>query len=169
MADDANKSIDQGEAAAKAATNDAANAAKSATDHAAQTARTAAEGTANTARTMADGMREGAERAQTAFRERVAEPAQRAGEALKASGQKIAEGGSQIGVKMIDQAETNAREAFAAMRQAAGAKDLSEVMRIQGDYLREQGSRSLAQAREIGELIAQFGRDAVAPLRNDRG
>jgi len=138
------------------------------TNQARDAAGTAADETAKTARSMADGMREGAEKAQAAFNERVAEPARRAGEAMRASGQKLAEGGSQIGVTMIDQAETNAREAFAAMRQAAQASDLSEVMRIQGDYLREQGSRSMAQAREIGELIARFGRDAVTPMRGDK-
>ncbi|MDP1028501.1 phasin family protein [Sphingomonas sp. KR1UV-12] len=88
-----------------------------------------------------------------------------AGEAMQATGQKMAEGGSAVGVKMIEQAEANAQEAFAAMRAAAQAKDLAEVMKIQGDYLREQGSRSMAQAREMGELIMQFGRDAVAPLK----
>nr|WP_174287311.1 phasin family protein [Sphingomonas bacterium] len=110
-------------------------------------------------------MREGAETARGAFTDKVVEPAKRAGEAMKESGQKMVEGGSRVGVKMIDQAESNAREAFAAMREAARAKDLSEVMKIQGDYMREQSQRSMAQAREIGELIAQFGRDAVAPLR----
>ena len=99
------------------------------------------------------------------FHERIAEPARRAGEAMKASGEKMVEGGSTIGAKMIDQAEQNAREAFTAMREAANAKDISEVMKIQGEYLREQSSRSMAQAREIGELIMQFGRDAVAPLK----
>ena len=59
------------------------------------------------------------------------------------------------------------QEAFAAMRAAAQAKDLSEVMKIQGDYLREQGRRSMDQAREIGELIMRFGRDAVQPLKRD--
>ncbi|MGJ3626035.1 phasin family protein [Sphingomonas sp. MMS24-JH45] len=68
---------------------------------------------------------------------------------------------------MIDQAESNTHEAFAAMRAAAQAKDLSEVMKIQGDYLREQSKRSMDQAREIGELIMQFGRDAVQPLKRD--
>jgi len=113
----------------------------------------------------ADRVREGTERARDAFQERVVEPAQRVGEAMRESGRKAAEGGSAIGVRMIDQAEANAHEAFAAMRRAAGASDLSEVMRIQGDYLRDQGARSMAQAREIGELIMQFGRDAVAPLK----
>ena len=88
---------------------------------------------------------------------------------MQASGQKMAEGGSALGVKMIEQAEANAQEAFNAMRAAAQAKDLAEVMKIQGDYLREQGNRSMAQAREMGELIMQFGRDAVAPLKGSNG
>ncbi|KQR88170.1 phasin family protein [Sphingomonas sp. Leaf343] len=103
------------------------------------------------------------------FHDRITEPARRAGEAMKASGEKMVEGGSTIGVRMIDQAEQNAREAFNAMREAAGAKDISEVMKIQGDYLREQSNRSMAQAREIGELIMQFGRDAVAPMKGGAG
>jgi hypothetical protein len=120
---------------------------------------------ANAAKGAAETMRNAGEQARTGFNERVVDPAKRAGEAIKASGQKVAEGGATIGTKMIDQAEQNAREAFAAMREAASAKDISDVLRIQGDYLREQGQRSMSQAREIGELIMQFGRDAVAPLR----
>ena len=46
---------------------------------------------------------------------------------------------------------------------------MTEVMKIQGDYLREQGSRSMAQAKEIGELIMQFGRDSAAPFRGEKG
>jgi hypothetical protein len=62
---------------------------------------------------------------------------------------------------VIEHAEANTREAFAAMRAAAGAKNPADVAKIQGDYLRQQGARSLAHAREIGDLIMQFGRDAV--------
>lgn len=97
----------------------------------------------------------------------IVDPVKKAGEAIRASGAKLAKGGSDVGIKMIEQAEINAREAFAAMRAAAAAKDLSEVMKIQGEFLREQGSRSMANAREIGELIMQFGREAVAPLKGD--
>jgi len=88
-----------------------------------------------------------------------------AGEAMRSSGQKMADNSSSLGVAMIDQAQANAQEAFTAMRAAAQAKDLSDVMRIQGDYLREQSQRSMNQAREIGELIMKFGRDAVAPMQ----
>lgn len=113
----------------------------------------------------ADRMKAGAQKARETFEEKVADPARRAGAAMKASGEKVAEGNKTIGLAMIDQAEQNAREAFAAMRAAAGANDLSQVMKIQGDYLREQNQRNMTQAREIGELIMRFGREAVAPLR----
>jgi phasin family protein len=91
-----------------------------------------------------------------------------AGEAMQASGQKMAEGGSAVTMKMLDQAETNAREAFAAMREAASARDLSEVMRIQTEFMREQGNRSMSQAREIGEMIVQFGRDSIGAARGPK-
>ena len=138
---------------------------KTATDQAAENARTATDHAAGMADAATDRMREGTDQARATFSEHVVEPARRAGEAMKETGQKMVEGGSTIGVKMIDQAEANAREAFAAMRDAAQAKDFSAVMKVQADYLRDQGQRSMNQAREIGELIAQFGRDAVAPLR----
>lgn len=118
------------------------------------------------AQAAADTMRDAADRTRDAFSEHVMDPARRAGEAMRASGQKVAEGSSTIGLKIIEQAERNSHEAFEAMREAAKAKDLGEVMRIQGNYLRDQGQRSMDQAREIGELIMQFGRDAVTPLRS---
>lgn len=147
----------------------AADESKKNADFTADQAKAGADRAANAARSGADQMRDAAQKAQGQFQDRVVEPAKRAGEAMKASGQKIAEGGSTIGVRLIDQAEQNAREAFTAMREAAQAKDISQVMKIQGDYLREQSTRSMAQAREIGELIVQFGRDAVSPLRGGEG
>ena len=100
--------------------------------------------------------------------EKMADPVKKAGEALRDAGSKMSESSSTVGLKMLDQAEANTREAFQAMRAAAGAKDLSEVMKIQGDFIREQGTRSMGQAREIGELIMQFGRDAVSTVRGEK-
>ena len=87
-----------------------------------------------------------------------------AGERMQAAGKAASEESSKLGVRLLDQAEENTREAFRAMRAAAGASDLSEVMRIQADYMREQGSRSVAQAREVSEMIVRFGRSAVGQL-----
>ena len=87
-----------------------------------------------------------------------------AGEKMRASGERIAERGSELGMKLLDQAEHNTREAFNAMRAAAKSRDLSEVMHVQGEYLREQGARSMAQAREVAEMIANFGREAIGRM-----
>jgi hypothetical protein len=97
-----------------------------------------------------------ANKAKENFEDTFADPARKAS-------MKFVEGGSNLGMRMLDQAESNTREAFAAMRQVAEAKDLSQVMKIQGDFIREQSNRSVTQAREIGELIMKFGRDVVTP------
>jgi phasin family protein len=125
----------------------------------------AAESPAETAKSGTDRFREGVQKARDALGERVIDPAKRAGEAMRASSRKLAEGNAEIGLKMLDQAEQNVQQAFAAMRAAAKAKDLSEVMKIQAEFLREQGERSMEQAKEIGEMIAHVGREAVTPLR----
>ena len=101
------------------------------------------------------------------FTDHILDPTRKAGEAMGATGEKMVENGSAISGRMIDQAEENARLAFTAMRAAAGAKDLSEVMQIQGDFLRDQGSRAMGQAREIGELIMRFGRESVSSAKRD--
>lgn len=105
-----------------------------------------------------------AEKVKDTINERIVDPAKKATEAMRETGTKLAEGSSTVGMKLLDQAEENTRQAFAAMRAAAQAKDLTEVMKVQGEFLREQGSRSMSQAREIGDLIVQFGKEAVAPL-----
>lgn len=83
---------------------------------------------------------------------------------MQAAGTAAAEDGAQLGLKMLSQAEANMQEAFRAMRAAAQASDIAEVMRIQSDYLRDQGSRSMAQAREIAEMIAQLGRGSIGRM-----
>ncbi len=88
-----------------------------------------------------------------------------AGERMRATGTAMADQGSQLGLRILSQAEANTQEAFRAMREAAQAKDVSEVMRIQSDYLRDQGNRSMAQAREVGEMIAAFGRNAIGQMQ----
>ncbi len=134
-----------------------ADKVKDAIDQGADTAKAATDAAARQGKENAD-----------RFREQVADPARQAGEAMKESGQRMAAGGASIGTRMIDQAEANTRAAFEAMRRAAEAKDLSDVMKVQGEFLREQGTRGMEQAREIGEMIMQFGRDAVTPLGGRR-
>lgn len=94
----------------------------------------------------------------------AADMVQGATERMQGAAKDMADQGAQLGMKLLDQAENNTQAAFTAMRSAASAKDLPEVMRIQADFMREQGSRSVAQAREIGEMIANFGRAAIGQM-----
>lgn len=78
------------------------------------------------------------------------------------SAQKSAEDAKALNAKVIDHAEENVREAFNALRSAATAGSVTDVMKASGDYVKAQGERSMAQAKEIGEMIANFGRNAVS-------
>jgi hypothetical protein len=83
---------------------------------------------------------------------------------LKQTATQAAENTAQLNMKVIDHAEENTRQAFNALRAAAKANGLSELMQVQADYVRDQGARSMAQVREIGEMIASFGREAMSGL-----
>ena len=98
-----------------------------------------------------------------------ADQMRRAGDALRKAGSQAAENGNQISLKMIEQAERNTREVFAAMRQIAQASNVGDVMKIQSEFVRDQGSRAMEQAREIGDLMAQFGRDTVGGMGQPKG
>jgi hypothetical protein len=89
---------------------------------------------------------------------------QAAGDALKDGAAKAAENSAALSMKVIDHAEENTRQAFAALRAAASANGLTELMKVQSEFVRDQGTRSMAQVREVGELIMQFGKGAMSPL-----
>lgn len=84
-----------------------------------------------------------------------------AGDAVREGATKVAENSAAVSMKVIDHAEENTRQAFAALRAAAKAGGVTELMQVQAEYVREQGTRSMSQVREIGEMIAQFGRNAM--------
>jgi hypothetical protein len=97
--------------------------------------------------------------------EQITEPVKKAGKAIKDTGATVAAKSAEINVKVIDHAETNAREAFAAMRAAAGADSMKNLVQIQSDFVKGQSKRSMEQAKEVGELIARFGREAMGAMR----
>lgn len=97
--------------------------------------------------------------------EAVTAPIKKAGIAIRESAERVVQNSAAINAKVIDQAEANAKEAFAAMREAAGAKSVSDIAKIQAKFIKAQSERSMAHVREVGELIAKFGRDAVGQMR----
>jgi phasin family protein len=96
--------------------------------------------------------------------DRLTQPLKAAGDAMRDAGAKAAENSSAMSLTVIEHAEQNTREAFAAMRAAAKVTSLADLMKLQGDYVREQSSRSVEQARQIGDLITRFGREVMSPL-----
>lgn len=97
--------------------------------------------------------------------EKVAEPIQKAGKAIREGAGKAMENTKAINAKVIDHAEANAREAFATLRKVAGAKSVQEVIKAQSEFVKEQSARSTAHVREVGEMIASFGREALETMR----
>lgn len=153
MAKKVKDAIDKGAKRAKDATDKAAAATKKATDRAAKAAKEATDKVAGGAKAAADRI------------DGVRENLKKSGEKMKASGEKIAKQGSAVSMKIIEHAEENTHQAFTAMRAAASAKNPAEVAKIQSEYLKQQGARALTHAREIGELIMQFGRGAMGEAK----
>jgi hypothetical protein len=97
--------------------------------------------------------------------EKATESVKKAGKTIKDATTKAASNAAALNNKVIDHAEENTRAAFAAMRSAASVKSVTDLAKIQTEFVKEQGARSLSQVKEVGDLIAQFGRDAMAAWR----
>jgi len=97
--------------------------------------------------------------------EKAADTVKKAGKSMKDMTSKAASNAAALNGKVIDHAEENTRAAFAAMRTAASVKSVRELAKVQSEFVKEQGARSMSQVKEVGDLIAQFGRDAMATWR----
>ncbi len=97
--------------------------------------------------------------------EKATESVKKAGKSIKDATTKAAGNAAALNNKVIDHAEENTRAAFAAMRSAASVKSVTDLAKIQTDFVKEQGARSMTQVKEVGDLIAQFGRDTMAAWR----
>lgn len=97
--------------------------------------------------------------------ERIAEPIKKATQSMRDSATQAMANTAALNSKVIDHAETNAKEAFAALRKVAGAKSVQDVVKVQTEFVKQQGARSAAHVREVGELIASFGREAFNTMR----
>jgi len=97
--------------------------------------------------------------------EKATETVKKAGKSIKESAEKAAANAAALNSKVIDHAEENTRAAFAAMRSAASVKSVQELAKIQTEFVKEQSARSMTHVREVGDMIAQFGRDAMSSWR----
>lgn len=109
--------------------------------------RTFAEKSVEQARQAFDGFISAAHHAMSAF-EGQAESARK--------------GARDVTEKAMTFAERNMASAFEFAQELVRARDLQEVLRLQGDYIRRQMEALTEQARELGESTSKVAKDAAA-------
>ena len=71
-------------------------------------------------------------------------------------------GARDVTEKAMTFAERNMASAFEFAHELVRARDLQEVLRLQGDYIRRQMEALTEQARELGESTSKVAKDAAA-------
>ena len=110
--------------------------------------RTFAERSVEQARQAFDGFISAAHHAMSAF-EGQAETARK--------------GARDVTEKAMSFAEHNIASAFELAQALVRAKDMQEVLRLQGDYIRRQMQALTEQAKELGESTSKATKDAAPP------
>ena len=102
------------------------------------------------------------DQARKAFEKFVATAQETAG-SLEERSATVRAGAKDIGAKAISYAEKNLQASLDYAQALLRAKDMTEVMRLHGDYVQVQ-MRSLAeQASEMGQLVGRAAMDAAKP------
>ena len=102
------------------------------------------------------------DQARKAFEKFLATAQQTAG-SMEERGASVRAGARDVGAKAIAYAEKNVQASLDYAQALLHAKDLTEVMRLHGDYVQAQ-MRSLAeQASELGQIVSRAAMDAAKP------
>jgi phasin len=102
------------------------------------------------------------DQARKAFEKFLATAQQTAG-SIEERGASVRAGARDIGAKAISYAEKNVQASLDYAQALLHAKDLTEVMRLHGDYVQAQ-MRSLAeQASEMGQMVSRAAMDSAKP------
>ena len=102
------------------------------------------------------------DQARKAFEKFVATAQQTAG-SIEERGASVRAGAKDISAKAMSYAEKNVQASLDYAQALLHAKDLTEVMRLHGDYVQAQ-MRSLAeQASEMGQIVSRAAMDAAKP------
>lgn len=95
--------------------------------------------------------------------EKFVASAQATAGSIEERGETVRAGAKDIGSKAISYAEKNVQASLDYAEALLKAKDLTEVMRLQSEYVQGQ-MRSLAeQASEMGQMVGRAAMDAAKP------
>jgi phasin len=102
------------------------------------------------------------DQARKAFEKFVTTAQQTAG-SIEERGASVRAGAKDISAKAMSYAEKNVQASLDYAQSLLHAKDLTDVMRLHGDYVQSQ-MRSLAeQASELGQIVSRTAMDAAKP------
>jgi phasin len=102
------------------------------------------------------------DQARKAFEKFVTTAQQTAG-SIEERGASVRAGAKDISAKAMSYAEKNVQASLDYAQSLLHAKDLTDVMRLHGDYVQSQ-MRSLAeQASELGQIVSRAAMDAAKP------
>jgi phasin len=102
------------------------------------------------------------DRARKAFEKFIASAQATAG-SLEERGATVRAGAKDVGAKAIAYVEKNVQASLDYAQSLLHAKDLTEVMRLHGEYVQSQ-MRSLAeQASEMGQIVSRAAMEAAKP------
>jgi phasin len=102
------------------------------------------------------------EQARKAFEKFLAGAQQTAG-VIDERGATVRAGAKDIGAKAISYAEKNVQASLDYAQALLHAKDLTEVMRLHGEYVRTQMRALAEQASEMGQAVSRAAMDAAKP------
>jgi phasin len=102
------------------------------------------------------------DQARKAFEKFVATAQQTAG-SLEDRGATVRAGAKDIGAKAISNAEKNVQASLDYAQALLHARDLTEVMRLHGDYVQAQMRALAEQASEMGQIVSRAAMDAAKP------
>ncbi len=102
------------------------------------------------------------DQARKAFEKFVATAQQTAG-SLEERGATVRAGAKDIGAKAIANAEKNVQASLDYAQALLHARDLTEVMRLHGDYVQAQMRALAEQASEMGQIVSRAAMDAAKP------
>jgi phasin len=102
------------------------------------------------------------EQARRAFEKFVTAAQQTAG-TIEERGETVRAGAKDVSAKAIGFAEKNVRASLDYAEALVRAKDLTEVLRLHGDYVQAQMRALAEQASEMGQIVGRAAMDAAKP------
>jgi phasin len=102
------------------------------------------------------------DQARKAFEKFVATAQQTAG-SLEERSATVRAGAKDVGAKAMSYAEKNVQASLDYAQALLRAKDMTEVMRLHGDYVQAQMRALAEQASEMGQIVSRAAMDAAKP------